>query len=82
MSDVNLSEKAKNLKTGKYMHYKGDIAAVSGVALHSETQEEFVVYTHKNKDGVLLTWVRPLDMFLETVVVDGEEKPRFRFIEE
>jgi hypothetical protein len=81
MSDVTLSEKAKKLRTGKYMHYKGDIAVVSGVALHSETKAELVIYTHKNKDGVLLTWVRPLDMFLETVMVDGEEKPRFRFLE-
>lgn len=82
MSDINLSDLARSVKPGKYMHYKGDMAEVSGVALHSETHEELVVYTHKNKDGIVLTWVRPLEMFLETVTVDGKIMPRFRLIEE
>ncbi len=46
--------------------------------------EEMVVYTHldlvKGKDANTL-WVRPKKMFLENVVVDGKEVPRFRYVE-
>ena len=63
------------------MHYKGTIALVIGVATHSETKEQFVVYEHveaeTGKNGL---WVRPLKMFLETVIVNGEKTPRFSFI--
>jgi len=48
---------------------------VIGVALHSETQEELVVYRQEYGDHGL--WVRPKKMFLETVEVDGQEVPRF-----
>ena len=47
-----------------------------GVAKHSETLEELVVYEH---DGQM--FVRPKEMFLETVEVNGEKIPRFEFIE-
>ena len=47
-----------------------------GVARHSETLEEFVVYRQEYGDHVL--WVRPAAMFAETVVVDGKTVPRFR----
>ncbi len=80
MHDIALSETAKNLKLGKYRHYKGDVAEVLAVALHSETHEELVVYTHPNKDGVILTWVRPLAMFLDVVQVEGVGQPRFEYI--
>lgn len=36
----------EKVKLGKYLHYKGHIATVIGEAKHSETLEEFVVYTH------------------------------------
>ncbi len=51
---------------------------VLGVARHSETLEELVVY-RAQKDGSL--WVRPLVMFLESVEVDGRAVPRFERIE-
>ena len=61
--------------TGRYRHYKGNDYEVIGVARHSETEEEMVVYRCLYGDHSL--WVRPLAMFLETVTVDGRQVPRF-----
>lgn len=66
------------LSLGRYQHYKGGEYTVIGVARHSETDERLVVYRPLYGEGAL--WVRPLDMFLETVVVAGETIPRFRLI--
>jgi hypothetical protein len=60
---------------GRYRHYKGHDYEVLGVARHSETEEELVVYRALYGDGGL--WVRPKAMFLETVTVNGKEVPRF-----
>ena len=68
------------MKTGRYRHYKGRDYIVLGVARHSETQEEMVVYQQDYGDRSL--WVRPLAMFLETVTVDGQAIPRFQCVEE
>jgi len=70
----------KEIKLGKYKHYKGDIVEVIGVAKHSETLEDLVIYKHSNNDLSEL-WVRPYEMFLETVKIDGVEVPRFEYIE-
>ena len=56
------------LKPGRYRHFKGGEYSVHGVATHSETREQMVVYT-------------PLSMFLETVERDGVTQPRFVCIE-
>jgi hypothetical protein len=63
---------------GRYRHYKGKDYSVLGVARHSETGEELVVYRQEYGDRSL--WVRPLEMFRETVMVEGQELPRFRFL--
>ena len=68
------------LKTGKYRHYKGKEYEVLAVAKHSETLEDMVVY--RALYGDYGYWVRPLAMFGETVMIDGQEMPRFRYIEE
>lgn len=78
MNDIKLSTEAKALQFGLYEHYKGNKYQVLSVAVHSETLEEVVVY--KALYGEKLIWVRPLKMFLETVEVNGEKKPRFTFI--
>lgn len=72
------------LKPGRYQHYKGNFYEVIGVAHHSETLEELVVYRalyESEEFGKNALWVRPLQMFLETVEVKGEQVPRFRFVE-
>ena len=65
--------------TGRYRHYKGKEYTVLGVARHSETEEEFVVY--RQEYGERSLWIRPKAMFLEQVVVNGESIPRFAQVE-
>ncbi len=65
------------MKTGHYRHYKGNNYTVIGVARHSETDEELVVYRPEYGERGL--WVRPKVMFLESVEVNGELVPRFAY---
>jgi hypothetical protein len=65
------------LKQGIYRHYKGPRYEVVGVAKHSETEEQQVVY--KPLYGEHSLWVRPLTMFTETVEVDGKTVLRFEY---
>lgn len=67
------------IQPGIYEHYKGNRYYVFGVAKHSETLEEMVVYRALYGNGD--TWVRPLSMFTEDVEVEGERIPRFRAVE-
>ena len=67
------------MKTGIYRHYKGGRYEVIGVARHSETEEHLVVYRPLYGERGL--WVRPLGMFNETVEIDGDTFPRFRYEE-
>lgn len=69
------------MKLGKYRHYKGKLYRVIGVAKHSETLEDLVVYECLYDNPRSKIWVRPMKMFLEDVVVDGEKVPRFEFME-
>jgi cupin 2 domain-containing protein len=64
------------IQLGRYRHYKGNEYTVIGTACHSETQEELVVYRPEYGERGL--WVRPRQMFSESVTVDGQEMPRFQ----
>lgn len=66
-------------KPGRYRHYKGRDYIVMDVARHSETEAWLVVYRLDYGDYSL--WVRPLDMFMQSVVVDDITVPRFAFVE-
>ena len=66
------------LKPGRYRHYKGKEYTVIGVARHSETQEELVVYRQEYGDHGL--WVRPQAMFSDTVTIGGQNVARFERI--
>lgn len=72
-----------DFKLGFYKHYKGKKYEVIGVAKHSDTLKDFVVYralyVHP-KFGEHALWVRPLEMFLENVIVNGQSVPRFEFL--
>jgi hypothetical protein len=65
------------LQPGIYRHYKGQHYRVLGVARHSETEEELVVY--QALYGEFGLWVRPAAMFAEHVQIDGRSMPRFAF---
>lgn len=67
----------QEVSTGIYRHYKGNEYEVIGVGTHSETNERLVIY--KSVLGSEI-WIRPVAMFLETVRVDDETKPRFERI--
>ena len=64
---------------GKYRHFKGNEYEVIGIAKHSETLEEMVVY--RALYGVGGLWVRPVEMWNETVVHNGKTVRRFERIE-
>jgi hypothetical protein len=59
-----------------YEHYKGLRYTILGIARHSETLEDMVVYQALYGEGAM--WVRPLSMFLENIVIDGCLQPRFK----
>lgn len=67
-----------SLQPGRYRHYKGKDYIVLGVARHSETEEQLVVYRTDYGDRSL--WVRPLEMFQESIEVDGQMKVRFQYV--
>ena len=66
--------RASEVSLGVYTHFKGGKYTVIGVARHSETLDEMVIYVSTN--GV---FVRPIDSFLEWVLLDNINVPRFRW---
>ena len=68
-----------DIQPGRYRHFRGNEYQVLGIARHSETLEELVVYRALYGDGGL--WVRPLAMFLSKVdrekYPDAEQEYRF-----
>lgn len=63
------------IRLGKYKHFKGMEVEVIGVAKHSETLDELVIYRHEGE-----LWARPVAMFEEQVEVDGKKQPRFTYL--
>lgn len=69
------------IKTGIiYRHFKGNLYEVIAIATHSETLEKMVVYRALYGDGGI--WVRPLEMFEETIERDGKKFKRFQPLDE
>lgn len=68
------------IKPGKYRHFKGNCYEVIGIAHHSETMEELVVYRALYGEQGL--WVRPAAMWTETVERDSYHGPRFQYVGE
>ena len=68
------------IRRGRYRHFKGGEYEVIGIARHSETLEDMVVYRALYGEGGL--WVRPLSMWEETVTRDGKTFQRFTYIGE
>ena len=70
----------ESIKPGRYRHFKGKEYEVLGVARHSETEDELVVYRALYGDFGL--WVRPVSVWNETVERDGKTFRRFTYIGE
>lgn len=63
-----------------YEHYKGDKYQVVTLGKHTETGEDMVVYRALYGDGNI--WIRPREMFLSEVEIDGKMRPRFLLLED
>lgn len=79
---MNEFDDIPTIEPGLYRHYKGSKYRVLGIGCHSEIYpyEYYVVYApaEQKKEKYPDFWLRPYDMFVETVEVNGETIPRFR----
>ena len=80
VKEDNMEAFKYNVQPGRYRHFKGNEYEVLGMARHSETEEEMVVYRALYGERGL--WVRPAAMWCETMERDGKVQPRFVRIEE
>ena len=78
----------KTIKLGKYKHYKGNFYEVYGLAVHTESEERLVLYKAcyslpklEAELGPAPYFVRPYEMFLEQIEIDGKLIDRFSFVE-
>lgn len=60
-----------------YRHYKNKPYRWVGVAKHSETLKDLVIYECLYDNPTARLWVRPQEMFFESLEVDGTNQPRF-----
>ena len=65
---------------GTYQHYKGGKYNVIGIAKHSESLEDLVIYEALYDNKVSKLWARPLAMFNDKIVIKGKQIERFKFI--
>jgi hypothetical protein len=75
-----MTKRNPKVQAGIYRHYRSHLYRVIGMAKHSETLEDLVVYEALESHGKFQKgqrWVRPVTMFLEEVVVSGKKTPRF-----
>lgn len=75
-----MKETMRMIKPGKYRHFKGKEYEVIGIAKHSETLEEMVVY--RALYGAHGLWVRPASMWEEVIEREGKTFKRFERIED
>ena len=76
---MTYEEAVKDIPLGRYRHFKGNEYEVLHIAHHSETLEPLVVY--RALYGRREIWVRPAEMWNETVRRDGNTCRRFERIE-
>ena len=67
---------------GVYQHYKGNKYLVIGIAKHSETLEDLVVYIPLYENELSKIWVRPMAMFLDSLEWEGKTVERFTYVGE
>jgi hypothetical protein len=61
-----------------FIHFKGGLYKMLGIACHSESLEQVVIY--QALYGTNKIWVRPLSMFFEKITLNGVEVERFKEI--
>ncbi|HLV48865.1 MAG TPA: DUF1653 domain-containing protein [Aliidiomarina sp.] len=66
------------IKAGLYRHYKGNEYEVIDTVRHSENEGWLVLY--RPLYGAQQLWVRPYEMFIETVEVEGKSIARFEYV--
>lgn len=76
---MTYDEAVKTIIPGKYRHFKGNEYEVISIACHSETMEPMVVYRALYGDHGI--WVRPAEMWNETIERDGKTYQRFERID-
>ena len=75
---TDIKAKPDTVRVGIYRHYKGQYYQVIGLAQHSETEENLVVY--RALYGSYGLWVRPLKNFMDYVEVSDKLTPRFQWV--
>jgi hypothetical protein len=75
MSDAHPLPPLPGIEPGLYQHYKGGRYRALSVVRHSESLAPMVLYQPEAGDGTL--WVRPFEMFVGQVEIDGVLQPRF-----
>ena len=73
-----MEESHKNLIGREFRHFKGNHYRLEGFAKDSETLEEMAVYRALYGEGG--RWVRPAQMFFETIERDGKRMKRFELL--
>ena len=76
---MDLETAKREIVPGRYRHFKGNEYEVLYIARHSETLEPMVVYRALYGEGGV--WVRPAQMWNETVERDGQTYIRFTRID-
>ena len=67
------------IAAGRYRHYKGNEYEVLGMAPHSETLEEMVIY--RALYGERRIWVRPAAMWRDRIETEHGTVERFTRVE-
>ena len=75
---MTYEEAVSTIEPGRYRHFKGNEYEVIGIARHSEDESPVVVYRALYGEGGL--WIRPAELWNETVTRDGRTCQRFERI--
>lgn len=73
-----MSDKVSLPPEGLYQHFKGAHYRLLSIGRHSETEEQFAIYHPVGRPNEI--WLRPLAMFCQSVLHEGRQCPRFRYL--
>lgn len=65
-----------------WRHYKNKDYRIIAISCNTEDLTWYVVYEALYNNNISQIWHRPLEMFLETIEIDGIMTPRFTHIEQ